>query len=82
VVSGSGSQVERDYYFNYLLFLPIWGARQIIRWLRPQIKSENEVNNPLINRLLSSIFSLDIATAPHLRPPFGVSALIVARKPT
>ena len=81
VVTGSGNRIERDYYFNYLLFLPIWAARQVIGWLRPPIKSENEVNNAFINRLLSWIFAFDIATAPRLRPPFGVSALIVARKP-
>jgi hypothetical protein len=31
--------------------------------------------------LLSLIFRLDVATARHLHPPFGVSALILANKP-
>jgi hypothetical protein len=30
--------------------------------------------------VLTAIFRLDIATAPLLRPPFGVSALVVAQK--
>jgi len=72
--------IVRSYYFNYLLFAPIWTARQVIRLARIRLRSENEVNSPLINRLLTMIFRLDITTAPLLRPPFGVSALVVARK--
>jgi SAM-dependent methyltransferase len=72
--------IVRSYYFNYLLFAPIWTARQVIRFARIRLQSENQVNSPLINRILTAIFRLDIATAPRLRPPFGVSGLVVARK--
>jgi ubiquinone/menaquinone biosynthesis C-methylase UbiE len=71
----------RAYYFNYLLFAPIWVARQIIRLSTIRLESEAEVNSPAINCLLKAIFRLDCRTAPHLRPPFGVSALVIARKP-
>jgi ubiquinone/menaquinone biosynthesis C-methylase UbiE len=71
----------RFYYFNYLLFVPIWTARQIIRLAAIRLGSENEVNTPAINRLLTAIFRFDCLTAPRLRPPFGVSALIAAQKP-
>lgn len=73
--------IRRRYYFNYLLFVPIWLARQIIRFASVKLSSENEVNTPIINSLLNLIFRLDVATAPILHPPFGVSALIVAQKP-
>jgi ubiquinone/menaquinone biosynthesis C-methylase UbiE len=79
-VIGAKLTIVRSYYFNYLLFAPIWTARQIIRFARIRLESENEVNSPLINRILTAIFRLDIATAPLLRPPFGVSALVFAQK--
>jgi ubiquinone/menaquinone biosynthesis C-methylase UbiE len=79
-VIGAKLTIVRSYYFNYLLFVPIWIARQIIHFARIRVQSENEVNSPLINSVLTAIFRLDIATAPLLRPPFGVSALVVAQK--
>jgi SAM-dependent methyltransferase len=72
--------IVRSYYFNYLLFAPIWTARQVIRLTGIRLQSENEINSPLLNRVMSKIFRFDVATAPLLRPPFGVSALVVARK--
>lgn len=77
----SGLSVERSFYFNFLLFAPIWAARQIIRLGRLRLASEGEVNAPLLNRILGAIFSLDTKLAPWLRPPFGVSILALARKP-
>jgi len=79
-VVGAKLTVMRSYYFNYLLFAPIWAARQIVRVSKVRLQSENEINSPLINRVLAAIFRLDIATAPLLRPPFGVSALVFAQK--
>lgn len=81
-IRGAGFAIERDFHFNYLLFGPIWAARQVFRVYRPSsVASESEVNTPLVNRLLSAVFDLDIATAQRLSPPFGVSILVVARKP-
>jgi SAM-dependent methyltransferase len=79
-VFGAKLTIVRSYYFNYMLFVPIWTARQIIRLARIRLQSENEVNSPLTNRILTAIFRLDITTAPLLRPPFGVSALVFAQK--
>jgi len=53
---------------------------EAIRILKPRIESENQVNTPLINRVLGSVFALDVLTAPALRPPFGVSILAVCRR--
>lgn len=81
LVRAAGLEVQQHFHFNYLLFGPIWAARQLFRVWRPPVKSESEVNSPLVNGVLSAVFSLDIATAPRLAPPFGVSILVVARKP-
>jgi SAM-dependent methyltransferase len=80
LVTRSGMQIERQYHFNYLLFLPIWLGRRLIQWLGIPLKSEAEVNSPVVNRLLSLVFAADTTTAPALHPPFGVSVLVLARK--
>lgn len=79
-IRAAGLVPARSYYFNYLLFVPIWTVRQIVRFFGIKLGSENEVNSPLINRVLTEVFRFDCGTAPYVRMPFGVSALIVARK--
>lgn len=73
--------VVAKFHFNYLLFLPIFLARQVVRAFKIPLNSENEVNNLLLNRLLGIIFRMDVATAPYLHPPFGVSILALAHRP-
>jgi hypothetical protein len=80
LLRAAGLTPQRSYYFNYLLFAPIFLARQMINLLRIDLDSEAQVNSPLLNRVLSAIFSADIRTAPLLRPPFGASILVVASK--
>lgn len=68
------------FYFNYLLFLPIWCVRRLANLRPPPERSETEFA-PLLNRIASAVFALDTRTAPWLRPGFGVSALVLARCP-
>jgi SAM-dependent methyltransferase len=76
-----GGLVCRDgFYFNYLLFAPIWLARQVIRMFRIRLASENQVNTPLLNTLLTWIFLLDIVTAKTVHPPFGVSIIALTTR--
>ncbi|HEY5657313.1 MAG TPA: class I SAM-dependent methyltransferase [Myxococcota bacterium] len=77
----AGFAVTRSFYFNFLLFAPIWLARQLIRWLGIELASENEINTRWLNGVLARIFALDVWAAPRLRPRFGVSILAVARRP-
>jgi len=77
-----GLQSRRSYYFNYLLFGPIWLARQIIRLCGVKLDSENQINTAVLNRLLHFVFSADVATAFRISPPFGVSILAVAEHVT
>jgi SAM-dependent methyltransferase len=81
-MSAAGLEPLHSYYFNYLLFAPIWLARRLIALFGIKGASENEFNSPLVNRLLSAVFLLDVSTAPKLRPPFGVSILVVGQKVT
>jgi SAM-dependent methyltransferase len=81
-VEGAGLRPVRCFHFNYLLFAPIWLARQILRMFNIRVSSESQVNTTLLNRLLLRVFDLDVRTAPWLAPPFGVSIFLLAEKPT
>jgi hypothetical protein len=79
-IRSSGLQPRQSYYFNFLLFGPIWLARQFIRIMGIKLASENEINSTGLNQLLFWIFSLDVHVAPLLHPPFGVSIMMIGQK--
>jgi len=80
MLSSAGLNVARAYYFNFLLFLPIFTARLILRATKTELRSENEINWPVVNSILRCIFAVDVDFAPSVRPPFGVSICAVVRK--
>lgn len=80
LVEGSGLEVLDQFYFNYLLFAPIWLARKLLPVVAPKTDSEASLNPPIVNALLKPLMQFDVTTAPRLRPPFGVSYLLLARK--
>ena len=80
LVRNTGVQVKTCFHFNYLLFVPIWMARKLLLALRVPVTSENNINTPLVNRLLTGVFVVDITTAPSFKPPFGVSLCLVGTK--
>ena len=79
-VSKAGLRTRERYHFNFLLFAPIWVARQLIRLAGIRLESENQVNTPALNGILKAVFSADVAAARVLRPPFGVSILALAER--
>jgi SAM-dependent methyltransferase len=79
-VRTAGLSPQRYFYFNYLLFLPILAARWLMRILKIRVAAEGEVNTEWLNRVLTVFFGFDVKTAPWLRPPVGVSALVVASR--
>ncbi len=80
LVTESGLTLRKSYYFNFLLFFPIWVARQLIRVLKLKLESENQLNSPIINRILTVMFDIDLKIAPRIKPPFGVSILALAAR--
>jgi len=74
-------EIKESFYFNFLLFAPIWLARQILKTNSGNVKSENDVNSPLLNKVLTVVFNLDTTLAPKIHPPFGVSYLCLVKKP-
>jgi SAM-dependent methyltransferase len=77
-VRGAGLRVLRGFYFNYILFAPIWMVRRLLKMSKKKLDSEAQINSPLINRVMKWVFRFDVATAPTLHPPFGVSYLVLA----
>lgn len=79
-LKSSGLMVVDKYYFNYLLFIPIFLVRKLIDWLHLKVENENAINTPWLNHILIRVFDFDVYSAPHLKPPFGVSILAIATK--
>ena len=75
-----GFEIVKSSYFNFFLFFPILIVRRATHLLRLKIRSENEINSPLLNSLLKGIFSLEPYILEHFSFPFGVSILCIARK--
>ena len=80
VLKQNGFQIMRSSYFNFFLFFPIFFARRVIRLLGLQLHSENEINFPLLNFFLKTIFSLEPYLLKYFTFPFGVSIFCVAKK--
>jgi SAM-dependent methyltransferase len=76
----AGFGILKSSYFNFFLFLPIIIARRLMRLLRLRIRSENEVNFPLLNFFLKAIFSIEPDILKYFSFPFGVSIFCVAKK--
>lgn len=80
LIENEGLQIEEHFYFNFLLFVPIYIARRVLKYLPFQPESENQINSPLINRVLTCLFKIDVQIARRWHPPFGVSALVLCKK--
>lgn len=79
-IHDAGLIPKHYFYFNYLLFVPILLARRVMRLFGIELASEHEINTRWLNDVLAFLFRLDVAIAPVLRPPFGVSALVIATR--
>ncbi|MBI1778629.1 MAG: class I SAM-dependent methyltransferase [Proteobacteria bacterium] len=81
IIEGAGLSVSLARYFNYILFVPIWLLRVLMRAFNIRPQSEGDLNTAWLNRVLTWLFLFDVRTAMLIRPPFGVSILAVCRKP-
>lgn len=82
VLTHAGFEIQTAFYFNFLLFPPILVTRLLYRvgFFR-NVSNENQINTPILNAILLGIFRVDTVLARWLRPPFGVSALAIVRRP-
>jgi len=75
-------EAVRKSYFNTFLFLPIAAVRLLTRWLKIKNReSDFDLNSPIINFLLSLVFGFERQLLRFLNFPFGVSIMLVLKKP-
>ncbi|CAD6879863.1 FIG01152107: hypothetical protein [Methylomonas albis] len=75
ILTGAGFRLIDIYYFNYVLFIPIWFVRRALMFFPIRMKSENQLNTSFLNAILRYVFFVDIYTAKKINPRFGVSIL-------
>lgn len=76
----AGMEVTYASYFNFLLF-PLIAFVRLLGRFRSGSKSGNlAMPHPWVNRLLYAIFSSERLLLGRLRLPFGVSAMVLAKK--
>jgi SAM-dependent methyltransferase len=79
-VEAAGLSVERATYANVTFFAPILAGRLLMRALSLRPASENNVNVSALNGLLGRVFGAESHWLRRFNLPFGVSAIIVARR--
>jgi SAM-dependent methyltransferase len=76
----AGLAVERATYANVTFFAPILAGRLLMRALSLRPASENNVNVSALNGVLGRVFGAEAHWLRRFNLPFGVSAIIVARR--
>lgn len=79
-VEAAGLAVERATYANVTFFAPILAGRLLMRATGLRPASENNVNVAALNGPLGRLFGAERHWLRRFNFPFGVSALLVARK--
>jgi SAM-dependent methyltransferase len=79
-VEASGLAVERATYANMTFLAPILFGRLLMRAMNLRPASENNVNVSALNGVLGRVFGVERHFLRRFNFPFGVSAIIVARK--
>ncbi|MEY2648594.1 MAG: hypothetical protein RL282_1307 [Bacteroidota bacterium] len=80
-----GGQLKRSTYFNFFLFIPIYGVRSLQKILKKkntdELKPDNEmIESGFINSIFHAIFSFERKLLKKINFPFGVSLLLIWEK--
>lgn len=80
-VSGAKLNIIDSYYFNFIMFVPIFLVRKFIYIFKINLESEVKVTTKFLNKTLKILFLIDMLIAKHIKViPFGVSAFVMAKK--
>jgi SAM-dependent methyltransferase len=77
----AGFTVERATYANWTFFAPILGGRTLMKLTGLKPESENNVNISALNGIFGKLFSAERFWLKNFNFPFGVSIVVVAKKP-
>lgn len=80
VLKEAGFEIEKESYANITFFLPVLLVRTFMRWLGLRAATEYEINIKQLNGPLSWLFAAERFVLTRARFPFGVSALVMARR--
>ena len=83
-LSGLNGQVLKASYYNFMLSLPILAVRKLRSLFSEKGKGQSDFFIDLpegLNRSLSALYKLEILGLRILRYPYGVSLLVLLRKP-
>ena len=79
----SGFNIERSSYWNFTLFIPIFIFRQLQRIVSSnnnEYKNELKKSNPIINKLLKIVLSIENKILMKTNLPVGVSLFAICQK--
>lgn len=77
----AGYEIERATYANWTFFAPIFAGRTLMRLTGIKPESENNVNITALNGVFGRLFGGERLWLRNFNFPFGVSIVIVARRP-
>jgi SAM-dependent methyltransferase len=77
----AGLAVVKASYFNAALFAPIAAARAVKRLLGSTAADDEAIPPAPVNRLLTGVFGAELGWLRRASLPFGVSILLIARRP-
>jgi SAM-dependent methyltransferase len=77
LVKEAGYKITYSTYFNTFLFPIIAGIRVLNKFINKEEKTDIKMPSPILNSLLTSVFSSERFFIPKQNFPFGVSILLV-----
>ena len=77
----AGYEIDRATYANWTFFAPILAGRTLMRVTGIKPESENNVNVSALNGVFGKLFSAERFWLRKFNFPFGVSIVVVAKKP-
>lgn len=80
-LKAAGYEIERATYANWTFFAPILGGRVLMKLTGIKPESENNINVSALNGVFGKLFSAERFWLRNFNFPFGVSIVVVARKP-
>lgn len=80
-INSAGYTIERATYANWTFFSPIFAGRSFMKLTGIKPASENNINVSALNGLFGKLFSAERFWLKNFNFPFGVSIVVVARKP-
>lgn len=75
-------EIIKSSYWNFFLFLPVYGFRKLTAVFQKNKKSESDISigNPLSNNVLLQLIIFENKLLKVLNFPFGVSTFCIARR--